>query len=330
MKSAMLRSVRLVAVATSCAVAIALTGTGASASDPGADADQTAATVEAVAPPAEVVAPMETPGGSLVSQTSRGPVGSPANGSGDVRVAALDGLVSLTIGLPEEAAGARAQVARDGTVVYHSDGPVDLAVQAVDTGVRVQTVLADATAPTEFTYDFDGLTPILNADGSVTLTVPGDGFNVQLGSLAVPWALDANGAAVPTRFRVEGAAVIQEVDHLRAGIAYPVVADPWYKYDCGIVTCTISFDRATTRNIRDGLDLASIGTGVAGVLAGLAAVAVGVLAALIVAKLQVDRVFAARYYENGNCFAYLFPRAPIFGLASFWPKQISRGSRNCA
>lgn len=59
-------------------------------------------------------------------------------------------------------------------------------------------------------------------------------------------------------------------------------------------------------------------------------VPITVLAILVAGNLAVDAVFAARYYENGNCFAYLFPRVPVFGLASFWPKQISRGSRNCA
>jgi hypothetical protein len=44
---------------------------------------------------------------------------------------------------------------------------------------------------------------------------------------APPWAWDADGRDVPTRYIVEGDTIVQEVDHAGGDYAYPIVADPW-------------------------------------------------------------------------------------------------------
>lgn len=76
---------------------------------------------------------------------------------------------------------------------------------------------------------------MLNADGSVDIQRASGGIGVSIGHLDVPWARDANGATVPTRFFVRDRTITQVVDHRGAATKYPVVADPslslgWYVY----------------------------------------------------------------------------------------------------
>jgi len=56
----------------------------------------------------------------------------------------------------------------------------------------------------------------LNADGA------------PIAQLATPWARDANGRDVPTRFEIDGTTVVQVVEHRGAGFAYGITADPWW------------------------------------------------------------------------------------------------------
>lgn len=130
--------------------------------------------------------------------------------------------VALELGLPEGAAG-DAVVADDGTVVYDDHVDVDVAVQPTEHGARIQTVLQNANAPTEFTYDVDGLTPALQDDGSVLLL---DADGQPAGYVAAPWAFDAAGAPVATSYAIVGSSIVQTVAHNVAGVQYPVVADP--------------------------------------------------------------------------------------------------------
>lgn len=52
-----------------------------------------------------------------------------------------------------------------------------------------------------------------------------DGGGNTLGMFAKAWAKDAHGAAVPTRYRIEGASIVQTVE-LTDATAFPVVIDP--------------------------------------------------------------------------------------------------------
>lgn len=134
----------------------------------------------------------------------------------------------LSVALPAEVELEHATVADNGTIVYEAvDGGADVAVQVLDdASVRIMTVIPDASASRECTYDL-----AIPADAVVTeredgsmlfTTADGD----WLGGVAAPWATDANGSAVPTRYRVEGSALVQEVDFTSA-TDFPVVADPW-------------------------------------------------------------------------------------------------------
>ncbi|WP_102509495.1 hypothetical protein [Sanguibacter massiliensis] len=135
---------------------------------------------------------------------------------------------ALSIALPAEVEVESGVVSDDGTVVYESvDGGVDVAVQVMeDSSVRVMTVIPDANAPREYTYDLGLPADAVvteGDDGSMLFTTPDGDF---LGGVAAPWAKDANGVDIPTRYRVDGSSLVQEVDFTDETV-FPVVADPW-------------------------------------------------------------------------------------------------------
>lgn len=114
------------------------------------------------------------------------------------------------------------------TVLETSSELVEALVQPTSAGVRVLTVIADASAPTSYDYTFD--VPV-----GTTLTASDQLYYIEsgediLGSLRLPWAVDADGDPVPTTYSWEGATLTQHVDLSHAGIDYPVVADPAWGY----------------------------------------------------------------------------------------------------
>lgn len=53
----------------------------------------------------------------------------------------------------------------------------------------------------------------------------------SLANFEPAWANDATGAPVSSRFIISGTTLTQIVDHRADGVAYPVVADPWWRPD---------------------------------------------------------------------------------------------------
>lgn len=88
-------------------------------------------------------------------------------------------------------------------------------------------VIDNQDAPTEYRFEDavpDGRTAELRPDGSVQFF---DSDGNKSGGIAAPWALDANGKEVPTRYTLDGTTLVQTIDH--EGAAYPVAADPaWF------------------------------------------------------------------------------------------------------
>ncbi|UIX33353.1 hypothetical protein [Streptomyces sp. GQFP] len=146
----------------------------------------------------------------------------------------IEGASPITIGLPNADEAGNAKRLPDGTVVYPGTDGSAQAVIPTATGAQMLTTIANADAPTRFTYNVD-----VPDGGKVVLTE--DGGAVVLGSDDVPalviptaWAKDANGAAVPTHFETDGSSLTQVVDHTTGNYAYPVAADPnfWAYVGC--------------------------------------------------------------------------------------------------
>ncbi len=137
-----------------------------------------------------------------------------------------DGVPPVTIELPNSGEAKDATKLSDGTVVYPgTDGSAN-AVIPVNGGVQMVTTIADAGAPTQYPYGVDvpaGGKVQVNEDGSAAVLDAEGGLVL---GVSAPWAKDAAGVAVPTRFTTDGQTLTQVVDHTSGAFTYPVVADP--------------------------------------------------------------------------------------------------------
>jgi hypothetical protein len=148
--------------------------------------------------------------------------------NGDTPVT-LDATSRDQLGIQLPAGGPRAQVGQ--TAVYDGDaGGTQLAVQPFDSGVRTLIHIESPSSPTGYRFTLTG-------DATRLLRVKTGGIaalNAGRETIAVipkPWAKDAAGADVPTRFAIKGLTITQVVDHTRGGpFKYPITADPsWWK-----------------------------------------------------------------------------------------------------
>lgn len=209
---------------------------------------------------------------------------------------------ALTIGLPfsdEASPATESQV--PGVMVYDNNNGSSTVPVLRDSGVQINTVIDNADAPKRYDYpmDFgDGQSLHLNPDGSVT-AFGGDGALVAF--VAAPWARDANGNAVPTRYEVQGASLTQVIDFTEAS-AFPVVADPQFEWYMALPT--VKTTRAETRQLM-GLGAGPTGPGGAakacGALlkvAGPAGIAAAGLCAVNVVSIMYN---ATKAYSAGQC-----------------------------
>lgn len=147
----------------------------------------------------------------------------------------------------EGASGGSTVIARsdaETTAVTYDDGgqavlegtstDTDTVVQQTAHGGRVLEVIGSPDAPEEFSYDVDvpdGMEIIEHDDGSLLIGTQrqvGGRVTVEVdGVIGAPWAVDADGEAVPASYEVDGGTVTMHVEH-SADVAYPVVADPAY------------------------------------------------------------------------------------------------------
>lgn len=87
-------------------------------------------------------------------------------------------------------------------------------------------IIDDADAATRFPFSMDlptGAVLALTGDGGARVRSR-DGLVLSV--IAPPWATDAVGVSVPTRYEIVGTTLVQVVQH--EGATYPVVADPWW------------------------------------------------------------------------------------------------------
>lgn len=96
---------------------------------------------------------------------------------------------------------------------------------AGDGAFRALVRVAHAGAPHEYRLEFgDDVELVPLEDGGVTVRGLG---GEMLGVIAPPWAVDRDGAAVPTTLEVDGRHLVQRVASAAPG-QYPVVADPFW------------------------------------------------------------------------------------------------------
>lgn len=134
---------------------------------------------------------------------------------------------TIEILLPFADAADDAIAEKQGIVSYdNNNGSVTVPIVQTDGSIQINTVIADASAPSRYTYELVADAPhILHLveDGSVYLA---DVHGRPALYVAAPWAKDANGSAVPTRYEVDGTTLTQVVDFTERTV-FPVVADPW-------------------------------------------------------------------------------------------------------
>ena len=90
-----------------------------------------------------------------------------------------------------------------------------------------------------------------------------DSEGVVVAVVAPAWAVDANGQAVPTHYRIDGTTLVQVIDH--HGAAYPVVGDPYWS-------------RIVNAAVAVAAGACAVACTVAGVVAGVSAPGCGSLA----------------------------------------------------
>lgn len=102
-----------------------------------------------------------------------------------------------------------------------------LVVQSAADGLRALVHIDSANAPERFAFSIGGDVASLgySPDGGVIA------FNSAAQIVATapaPWAIDATGKPVPTRYEIDGTTLTQVVNHRAGTYVYGIVADPWW------------------------------------------------------------------------------------------------------
>lgn len=149
-------------------------------------------------------------------------------GAGVARLELVDGVaVSLPIG-DDARTG---ELATGDAAVVTEDDTAFAALEKDDGSVQVLYSITSPASPTRypFTVDTDDNARWHILDGGSALLVEPSG-SIVVGAVA-PWAVDAAGKAVPTRFEVANGVLTQVVGHRAEDVTYPVIADPWLGVD---------------------------------------------------------------------------------------------------
>lgn len=166
-----------------------------------------------------------------------------------------------------------------------------------DGSTRIQTVIASAGSPHEFGYRMDGYQPYQADTGEVIFI--GDQNNAV--PVAAPWATDADGVAVPTRYEIRGGELFQVVTP-NASTAYPVVADPTWLWNGP--AWGMKLNRSETSRVRD--------YGAAVGMCGFFAKSVAIKACGVFASYIVGQASLAQGDKPKTCL--FFTAAPIPGV----------------
>lgn len=191
-----------------------------------------------------------------------------------VSVRSSDGEETMSVSLPGAGHLDDATVGEDGSVTYLGDANTpSINVIAGEEKIRASTIISDASQTERFEYDFGGgVTVEIQQDGSAIaytteeITDPDTGVTAPVekivADVAAPWARDAAGVDVPTRYKASGSTLVQVVEHRSGNYTYPIVADPTFDRP-NFFQYRVRFNRAETATIASGGAglIASIGCG---------------------------------------------------------------------
>lgn len=212
--------------------------------------------------------------------------------------------VMSSISIADPSIGARVEVG--GLSILSSDDTgYNYAVMSDhDAGPASLIIAHDESAPQSVEFEISAgggpavLTPM--EFGYVLIeTQSGDYVN----ALKPAWALDADGEPIETSYEINGSTLIQHLDLTDAN--FPVVADP--QYVCDFLICTLEFNRAETKTIKENgwqaSGVAGLGCGLIGGAAGVACAALGGIVTIV----------ASQAYNQGDCVGIrIVPPAPPF------------------
>lgn len=124
-------------------------------------------------------------------------------------------------------ASGRGHQLEDGLTTLFAGEAADttLAVQPTAEGIRGLVRIASSEAPERFEFAIEGDVHALELDPDGGVLALGSGGEL-IARADSPWAVDAQGAAVPTHFEVEGTTLIQGVEHRGRDWSYGIMADP--------------------------------------------------------------------------------------------------------
>jgi hypothetical protein len=135
----------------------------------------------------------------------------------------------ISVGLPFASSAKRAVLVADGLVAYDNlNGTYTVPVVKTDGSVAITSIMRSVDSANSFQYRFsmpNGVKLVLDSSTGAVDVVDDKGR--WIAGIAKPWAKDARGADVPTRFEVKGHFLVQIVDTKSNAFAYPIVADPW-------------------------------------------------------------------------------------------------------
>jgi hypothetical protein len=256
----------------------------------------------------------------------------PVGGTSDIDSIADNGTVDVrrdgTIHFRTKSAGdivitlpyATKAEATNGGVTYRSANSATV-TRLAGMGAQTLLVAANESAPTEYPFQVaNGYVSNSSAGGLMLLDRNGS----PVMPIPAPWAEDASGNTVMTRFVVDAnqTGFTQVVEH-RNGVSYPVVADPWMEYQPILWwpgnqkvgdRFTVYFDRFETANI------AGAGAGVATSLLSRAGVPTAWLSVVSPVAVGIARQAA---YQSGKCATLQFD------LYWGWLPYTTSWVRNC-
>lgn len=155
----------------------------------------------------------------------------PRTPNNSIKISARGG-DTVGIKLPYADRSGSVEPVSQGAVAYPNAGGFTTApIVKNDGSVQIATIVGSSEAPEVYSYALnipDSAVVDLTEDGGVTITGADGSF---IGGIAPPWARDNKGTPVETRYQISEGVVSQVINHKKDGIAYPVVADPWFSVE---------------------------------------------------------------------------------------------------